>query len=157
MTTTTEQATAEVVADWMPVTEWMDVGAKVLPPEYRERFLAMLFGVHHGSQSNVHRPGEVMEWRAPSGSMPFSPGHALQTLITEFSIRPVTAVSYNLGWECHDSTYKPGSYGDFTITHTVLGVRTRKQVIVFLDGGVAYTPVAIINLPEPATLIGDTP
>lgn len=145
--------TTTPAVDWMPVTAWTDVGTTALPPAYRGMFLAHLFGEHHPSQSEVHRPGEVMEWRAPSGRMPFSPGHALQSLIEEFEIRQVTAVSHNLAWHAHDTTGKPGYFGDYSCTYQVLGIRTRRQVLVFLDGQCCYTPIAIINLPEPAALI----
>lgn len=136
--------------------EWMDFGTRVLPEQYRDQFLAVLNGVEVESQDRVQREGVGVRWRAPNGFMPMSPGLVLEAIINEFDIKPVTAVSHNLAWEAHDTTGKPGHFGDYTCTYQVLGVRTRKQALYFLDGGCAAYPVLIVNLTEPADFIEGT-
>lgn len=130
--------------------EFTEVGTGVLPEQHRDTFLALLRGDPVPSQG---WSGDTPVWRSPNGTMPMSPGLGLQTVVSEFGIRPVTAVSYNMAYEAHDTTGEPGRFGDFTATYTVLGVRTRKQAIYFLDGGARITPVLIETLSEPATLI----
>jgi hypothetical protein len=111
--------------------EWINVGTEVLPEKYRPAFLTLLAG------EDVDRfsfDGITPRWESPQGPKPFSPGYALRAVITEFGLTPVTQVSYNLAWECHDTTLRPGYAGGYTATLTVLGVRTRKQTLWFIDG-----------------------
>ena len=61
-------------------------------------------------------------------------------IIDEWDI-PAVAVSHNVPWYAPD--------GPETATYTVLGVKTRRQRLIFIDGGCAITPVLI--LPNPTT------
>lgn len=122
--------------------DWTVVGERTLPEQYRDRFLAVLDGTRSGFGS-APEDARLPRWRYPNGSHPMSPGMALQSIVDEFDLRGIRAVSYNLAWEAHDTTGKPGYFGDFTCTYTVLGVQTRRQRLWFLDGGCAITPVLI--------------
>lgn len=124
--------------------EWTDVGKTVLPEEYREAFLAHLRGERTNGVDYCNSEGETPTWRSPNGSFPMSPGLALQTVVREWGMNP-RQVTYNMAWLAHDTTGVPGYFGDFSATYTVLGVRTGKQSIFLLDGGVSITPVLIVN------------
>lgn len=135
--------------------EWMDNGTSVLPVQHRATFLSHLRGEH---TVMGEYGGEPVKWIAPKGMMPMSPALALQAVVAEFDIKPITAVSHNLAWLCDDRTHKPGGGGgDFTATYSIIGVRTRKQAIYFLDTGVAVVPIMIETLAEPAELIEAAP
>jgi hypothetical protein len=127
--------------------DWTETGAKALPPEHRADFLRHLAGEHVDSQHDFAGHG-APRWRSPNGSFPMSPGMSLEAAIREFDIRPVTAVSHAGAWIAHDTSGKPGYFGDYTCTYTMLAVRTRKQVIHFLDGGCSIIPVAVETLPD---------
>lgn len=75
-------------------------------------------------------------WEPPTGSKPMSPALGLTAVIREFGIRPVTAVTYNAVWK----------------RYQILGVRTRKQALWFLDKGSGITPVLIETLPVGAAV-----
>lgn len=134
---TTTQTTTEARRD-----EWTDIGAGTLPEPYRDRFLAVLDGTRSGFGDD---PDDARQprWRYPNGSHPMSPGMALQTVVEEFDLRGIRAVAYNLAWQAHDTTGKPGYFGDYTCTYTVLGIQTRRQRLWFLDGGCQIVPVLI--------------
>ena len=131
----------------MSTYDWPDNGTSVLPVQHRATFLAHLRGEHTVMGDYG---GEPVKWIAPSGSFPFTPGKGLEAVIREFEITPVTAVSYNLAWVCDDRDHKPGNAGGYTATYGILGVRTRKQAIYFIDTGVAIVPVVIETLDQPA-------
>ena len=101
--------------------DWADIGQGTVPPTRRDEFLTV---------------ADELTWHAPEGDHPFSPAHALMAVIREFGIRPVTAIAYSGMWEAPD--------GPETATYTVLGVRTRKQTLLFVDEGVQITPVAFL-------------
>lgn len=134
--------------------EFTDIGARALPEQYRGDFVRHLAGEHVDSQRDFAGSG-APRWRSANGTMPMSPGMSLQTVIQEFGITPVTAVSHSGAWIAHDTTGQPGYFGDYTCTYTLLGVRTRKQAIYFLDGGCSVVPVAIETLSEPADFIAE--
>lgn len=120
--------------------EWTEIGTTVLPARHRAAFTAMLAGIYDGEA----RP---WEWVKPNGMLPMSPGMALETLIAEFRIRPVLAVSHTGMWEYDERTLapRPGSMGAYVATGSVLGIRTGRQTLVFLDAGCTLTPVCIIT------------
>lgn len=101
--------------------EWVSIGASLVPESRRLAFLAAITGQH---------------WCGPDGTHPMSPGLALQTIIREFGIRPVEAVSYNVPWYAPD--------GPETATYTVLGVKTRKQRLIFVDTGTDVRAICIL-------------
>lgn len=112
--------------------EWLSPGLEYVPEHRRESFLTAI---------------KEQKWKEPNGEHPFSPGMALQAVIREFGIRPVVSVSYNVPWYCPD--------GPETATYTVLGIKTRRQLLLFLDAGVSIAPVAFMPLdaapqPDPA-------
>ena len=138
---TTEQVTALVAKinrarydnGWSPLNmegrapvptdkaDWMEIGVKVVTPARRAAFLAAVEG---------------MAWRGAEGSHPMSPAMAIETVISEFGISPVEAVSYNVPWDLPD--------GPETATYTVIGIKTRIQRLIFTDGGCAVTPILIL-------------
>lgn len=97
---------------------WTDIGIDAVPVEDRDTFASTL---------------DTVEWVAPRGTHPVAPALALRSVIREFDIKPVTAVSYNVP----------------RVPYTVLGVRTRKQAMFFIDLGTQVTPVLIRDLPDP--------
>jgi hypothetical protein len=134
----------------MSTFEWTDNGTSVLPIQHRATFLAHLRG-EHTVQGDYG--GKPVKWIAPVGMMPMTPAMGLQAAVREFDIKPVTAVSHNLAWLCDDRTHKPGYAGGYTATYGLLGVRTRKQAIYFIDTGITIVPVLIETLAEPADFI----
>lgn len=128
--------------------EWTEIGKTVLPEQYRDVFLAHLRGEETQGVDVCSREGETPTWRTPTGSFPMSPGLALKSVCEEWKINP-RQVSHNMAWPADDTTGLPGGdptkHPDFTATYTILGVRTRKQSIYLLDGGVSITPILIVN------------
>lgn len=121
-----------------PAIEWTEIGAEILPTDAARTYFADLIGGRNEEWGEAR-------WHVANGSHPFSPGMALNTIVTEFKIRPSAGVSYNLAYECHDTTLRPGPAGGYTATYTALGLRTRKQTIWFIDTGLSIYPVLIVN------------
>lgn len=124
--------------------EFIDIGTRAVPEQYRGRFLDHLAGVNTVGVDNCMRDGETPVWRSPDGSFPMSPGMALELVIHEFRI-PARQVSHNMAWLAHDTTGQPGYFGDYSGTYQLLGVRTKKQTLWFMDRGSSVCPVLIIN------------
>lgn len=106
-------------------TDWIDIGKGTVPTRRRDEFLAV---------------AEDLTWHEPTGSHPFSPAHALMAVIREFDIRGVQAIAYSGAWTAPD--------GPETATYQVLGVRTRRQRLIFVDEGVRVVPVVILTTEE---------
>lgn len=128
----------------MNTYEWIDIGGSRVPEQHRDTFLAHLRGEQTNGVDHCNHEGETPQWRYPNGSFPMSPGMALNSIVTEFGLRGVAAVSYNMAWLAHDTTGQPGYFGDYSGTYTILGVQIgKRQRIYFIDGGVEITPLLI--------------
>ena len=115
-----------VSLDKQPVrtgVDWCRPGESVVPKARRAEFV---------------RKMREQVWHEPEGNHPFSPAHALMAVIEEFGIKPVMGIGYSPAWTAPD--------GPETATYTVLGVKTRKQHIAFVDQGWRVVPVAILDL-----------
>lgn len=129
--------------------EWIDVGKRRVPERYRADFLDHLRGERTNGIDYCNNDGETPVWRYPEGSFPMSPGMALNSIVTEFGLRGVSAVSFNMAWLAHDTTGEPGYFGDHSGTYTILGVQIgKRQRIYFIDGGVDIAPLLIESPPE---------
>jgi hypothetical protein len=131
--------------------EWTDIGVRALPEQYRGRFLDHLNGINTVGVDHCMRDGETPSWRSPDGSFPMSPGMALDAVVKEFGI-PARQVSHNMAWLAHDTSGQPGYFGDYSGTYSVLGVRTKRQTLWFIDHGANIYPVLIVNDGEHARI-----
>lgn len=116
--------------------EWMEIGERVVPAMHRDAFLNVIQG---------RTEWGLPRWVPPVGSLPMSPGLALQLACDEFGFKP-REVSYNLAYEYHDTTLEPGDrHGDYTATATLLGLRLKSQIIWIADVGVEIVPILLIS------------
>lgn len=128
--------------------EWTEIGLTVLPEQYRDVFLRHLAGEETVGVDYCSTEGETPKWRSPNGQFPMSPGLALKSVCEEWKINP-RQVSHNMAWLADDTSGMPGGdpakHPDFAATYSILGVRTARQTIYLLDGGVSITPLLIVD------------
>ena len=120
--------------------DWTNIGTEILPVQHRATFLAHLRGEY-----TVQPAPEVIEWREPTGKHPMSHAEALKAVVLDFDIKPVMQITYGMTWTADQHTHKPGPSLDAGV-YSIIGVRTRKQAMYFIDRGVTITPVLIETL-----------
>lgn len=103
-------------------TAWTEIGGQVVGEDERERFLAV---------------AERTRWVEPTGRHPLMQAAALNALVKQFDITNAEKIGYSEGWRAR-GVEEGGYYG-------IVGIRTKRQRLYFVDRGSDILPTLIVT------------
>lgn len=104
---------------------WTQIGEQVVQEDQREAFLAA---------------AERTQWISPEGGHPMMPAMAINEITKSLGITNGRQIGYDQGWQAR-GVEEGGYYG-------IIGIRTTRQRLYFVDRGSDIIPTLIVSDPE---------